>query len=462
MSLNRIYISVLIVLLFCNFPLFSQDTAVTNPENPSTEDSSKKTDVVNPKEAEASLKPKHDKLHEKIPIDFGVFLDGYYNMNMNYPTATSQNYTTQAVQNNSFAINLAHVEGKLDTEKFRGRLAFQYGTSVNNNYANETTNQKYSNQFSVRNIQEAYVGVKLGKKTWLDGGIYFGNIGFESWISGYNWVYTRALVLDNVPYYSTGLRLTHELTDKLAIQFHLMNGWQNITDNNKDKAVGFQMVYKITDKMKFTYNNFIGNETSSPATTDSTGTVYMPAKVHVNDYVNYSPYTRNTRYYHNFIYHYDVTDRFGIAGSFDVGYQIRGTRDVYNPFIPSDYNSSHPYYKSHSNSFRQWYDGTLWIMYKFADEWRIAGRVERYVDRENANVPIVKQSSEFTKYPGRRPNGFQVSGISLNFDYMPNEYAMLRTEFKYMKSMDPIYDYQNSSDLSRHEKKIVFAMSLRY
>ena len=36
-----------------------------------------------------------------------------------------------------------------------------------------------------------------------------------------------------------------------------------------------QVAYKISDKMKFTYNNFIGNETTAPTKTDTIGTVYM-------------------------------------------------------------------------------------------------------------------------------------------------------------------------------------------
>ncbi|HMV41194.1 MAG TPA: porin [Leptospiraceae bacterium] len=412
------------------------------------------TRVLNPKDKEQEIKIDDKKLNTKLPIDFGVFVDGYYNANLNRPTATAQNYTTQAIQNNSFAINLAHIEGKLDAEKFRARLALQTGTSVNANYSNETTNQKYSNQNSVRNIQEAYVGIKLGKRTWIDAGIYMGNIGFEAWVSSYNWVYTRAIVLDNVPYYSTGVRISHEVTDKLSVQLHIMNGWQNITDNNKDKALGMQVAYKITDKMKFTYNNFIGNETSAPTKTDAIGTVYMYSKG--------LGYTRNTRYYQNFIYHYDITDRFSIAASFDIGFQIRGTAEKYNPAIPSSINPNYPYYTAHSNAYKRWYDGTLWVTYRLFPEWRISGRLERYVDREGANVPVVKQSAIFSKEPGKKPNGFEVGAISLNLDYIPNEYAMIRFEVKYRKSSDPLFDYADSADLSRHEKMFISAMTFKY
>jgi len=435
----------------------------SNASNPKETKPTTDSEVLNPKQKEQENKIDPNKLNLKVPLELGVFVDGYYNTNLNRPTATSQNYTTQAVQNNSFAINLAHLDAKLDAERFRGRLALQTGTSVNANYSHETTNQKHSNQNSVRNIQEAYVGIKLGKRTWLDSGIYMGNIGFEAWVSAYNWVYTRALALDNVPYYSTGVRLSHEFTDKLSVQLHIMNGWQNITDNNKDKALGMQVAYKITDKMKFTYNNFIGNETTALTKTDAIGTVYIYSKENLKNYTSpYTPYTRNTRYYHNLIYQYEVTDKLTIAASFDVGFQIRGTSNKYNPFVPPEVNSNYPYYNKHSSAFKQWYDWTLWITYKIFPEWRVSGRLEKYVDREGANVLIVQQSAIYQKEPGKKPNGFQVSAISLNLDYIPNDYTMLRFELKYRQSMDPIFDYAQSSELSRHEKMFISAMTFKY
>jgi hypothetical protein len=437
--------------------LYSEENKLERTEGiKSLQDKGSKTETekkaTNPKEKEQDIQIDPKNGIKKIPIELGIFVDGYYNYNLNRPSATSQNYTTQAIQNDNFAINLAHIEGKLDSEKFRGRLALQYGTSVNANYTNETSNQKNSNQNSVRNIQEAYVGMKLGKKTWLDAGIYLGNIGFEAWASAYNWVYTRAIVLDNVPYYSTGVRLSHEFSDRFSIQLHIMNGWQNITDNNKDKSLGMQFLFKLNLKEKFTYNNFIGNETPSKASTDLTGMVYYS-----NRYT-----TRNTRYYHNFIYQQDVSDRLSFAGSMDVGFQIRGKSDIYNPVIPSDINSTYPYYNSHSNAFRQWYNATLWVTYKLFPEWRTSGRIEKYIDREETNVSIVKQSTNFEKHPGKKSNGFQVFGISLNLDYIPTEYTMLRFELKYRRSMDPIFDYSDSTDLSRIERLFISAMSLKY
>ena len=424
-------------------------------------------EAYNPKELEQLIKKEIDKSKDSSPIRFGAFIDSYYSHNLNKPKITERNYTTQAVRNDEVNINLAHIDAKMEDEKFRGRVALQFGTSVNANYAPESTNQKYSNQLSVRNIQEAYAGIKISKKTWLDAGIYFGHIGFESWISGYNWIYTRALVLDYVPYYSSGFRLSHDISDKLKIQFHLMNGWSIVTDNNKNKSVGMQIAYRPIHHFLFTYNLFIGNEIPTNNTTNSLGQVALEPRGN----------ERNTRYYHNFIGHIDISPRLMVAASFDVGYQRSPNTLEYDPIqtalISRNFNVqlSSPYIqRPSSDAFKQWYNGTFWITYKLTDVWRISGRLERYVDREFVNVTEAKRSEIYNKtpYTERKAggysviNGFQVSGISICLDYNINEIALFRFESKFMKSMDPIFDYKNSSDLSRIERLLITAVTVKY
>ena len=297
----------------------------------------KKAPVVEEMDTKESLHPTNSAPHNVIKV--GAFIDTYYSHNLNKPKLTERNYTTQAVRNDEFNINLAHIDAKIETDNVRGRLALQVGTSVNANYLPETSNQRTSNQVSVRNIQEAYAGIRIAKNTWLDGGIYFGHIGFESWISGNNWMYTRALVLDYVPYYSAGFRLSHDISDKLKVQFHLMNGWSIITDNNKNKSVGMQIYYKPVPHLSFTYNIFVGNEIATSTSTITSGQVNVEPKGN----------ERQTRYYQNYITHYDVTSKFSVAASFDIGFQRNPTKAEYNPILTnlssSLYNYNFGYFK---------------------------------------------------------------------------------------------------------------------
>ncbi|TGL80139.1 outer membrane beta-barrel protein [Leptospira yasudae] len=333
---------------------------------------------------------------------FGFFVDSYYAHNPYRPTSRDNKYLTQPARWDEININLAHIDGKIETDQYRGRLAFQFGNSVNANYKNEVSSEKNSNQVSVRNIQEAYAGIKLAKNLWLDAGIYFGNIGLESWISHSNWNYTRALALDYVPYYSSGFRLSYQYSEKLSFQLHLMNGWSNITETNRDKAIGTQIEYKFTDKFKVVHNTFVGNEAPDNQ-------------------------PRQTRYYNNIIFQYNFTKFFIVAASGDVGIQR-----VPNPGV---------------NAYRQWYHGTFWITYRPIEVFRTSVRLERMYDPEQTILQT-----------GTR-NGFLTSGATLTLDYIPNENAMVRLEGRYFRSYDAVFDRGKSN--SKEEKFVVFAVTVK-
>lgn len=240
-------------------PLYSQEKNSDSFTQPETK--TQISEQTQPRFAEeVPKKETEEQERNKYLPSFGFFIDSYYAHNPYRSNSRDNRYLTQPARWDEGNINLAYVDGKVETNQYRGRVAFQFGNSVNANYKNEVSSEKNSNELSVKNIQEAYAGIKLAKNLWLDGGVYFGNIGLENWISQNNWNYSRALALDYVPYYSSGFRLSYQYSDKLSFQLHLMNGWSNITETNRDKAIGTQIDYKVTDKFKITHNTFVGNE----------------------------------------------------------------------------------------------------------------------------------------------------------------------------------------------------------
>ncbi|EQA73418.1 porin [Leptospira noguchii] len=384
-------------------------TSLTNLQSPTNEKSIDKDssqiqneDFQSKDEIEKNDHSKESPEENKQIPKFGFFIDSYYAHNPYRSSSRDNRYLTQPARWDEINVNLAYIDGKIETDQYRGRVAFQFGNSVNSNYKNEVNSEKNSNEISVRNIQEAYAGIKLAKNLWLDGGIYFGNIGLESWISHNNWNYSRALALDYVPYYSSGFRLSFQYSEKLSFQFHLMNGWSNITETNKDKAIGSQIDYKITDKLKITHNTFVGNEAPDSQ-------------------------ARQTRYYNNLILQYHFTKHFIIAGSGDVGIQR----------VPDP----------GTQAYRQWYHGTFWITWRPVEKFRTSLRLERMFDPEQT---IIQTGSK---------NGFLTSGATITLDYIPNENALVRLEGRYFRSYDAVFDRDRSK--SKEEKFIVFAISVK-
>lgn len=306
-------------------------------------------------------------------IKWGAFLDTYYAQDFNNPKDHEREYTTQPVRSNEFNINLAYIEAAVKAEKTRARLALQYGNSVTKNYSSEPDQD-------VKIFQEAYIGKKIGEKTWIDAGIFLGNIGMESWISKDNYTYTRSLFLDYVPYYSAGVRLEHSLDEKQSFQLQILNGWQNISENNNGKAIGMQYKNLVSEKVTFTYNNFFGDE----------------------EVVGQKPRFRS---YHNFILHYLFSEKWQLLSGFDIGEQSQQDNDGINPWFAT------------SIVLRQVIDANQALAY----------RVEYYNDHHQSNVAT------------NTTNGFEVISSSVNYDYKFDDYTMWRTELRGFYSKDEIY-----------------------
>ena len=199
-------------------------------------------------------------------VTFGGFIDGYYAYDFGRPIdqdrsfASGALFTTQPARHNEFNVNLAFVDAKLDAPRVHGRLALQYGTSVQSNYLAEPRRGTVSGPAVQQFIQEAYAGYRVARTLWIDGGIFFSNLGEEGWISRDNPTYTRSLVADYSPYYSSGVRALWQATPALALRLDVVNGWQNISETNQDKGAGVRIDYTVAPGATLTYYDYVGNE----------------------------------------------------------------------------------------------------------------------------------------------------------------------------------------------------------
>lgn len=200
----------------------------------------------------------------RVSID--GFVDSYYAWDFGRPLTRDRSFvggaafTTQPARHNEFNVNLAFVALKLEAPHYRGRLALQAGTSVQSNYAGEPTVGAISGPSLSRVVQEATVGVQLATRLWIDAGIMFSHMGMEGWISRDNPTYTRSLVAEYSPYYQNGARLTWLVSPRVVAQLNVVNGWQNIAENNEGKGVGARVDVQATASTSFSYYNFLGAE----------------------------------------------------------------------------------------------------------------------------------------------------------------------------------------------------------
>lgn len=307
-------------------------------------------------------------------IFIDAFVDAYYAYDYHHPKTVERSYTTQPLRTEDPNLNLAHLGVNLKEDRLHGRVAAQTGTAVKANTLLESNRR-------LGHIQEAYLGYKIDGKTWVDAGIYLGNIGMESWVSKNNFTYSRSLMLDYVPYYSAGVRVTHDVDEKTHLELHLLQGWQNISETNSGKALGLQF-----KKGAFTYNNFFGDERV------------------------YSNQRSRFRSYHDFIYAVTFSERFKGLFSFDFGTQSQ----------------------QKNGGVDTWLAGAFTFQQKLTEKSYLGYRLEYYSDPHEANVQTLT------------PHGFRVMSASVNFDYHLQKNVLWRSELREFRSRDKIFGSKRS------------------
>jgi len=190
----------------------------------------------------------------------GAFVDAAYAFDANRPATRDRAFTTQPARHNEFNVNLAFVEATVARRRVRGRLAVQAGTSVQANYAAEPRQGAVSGDALSRMLQEAYAGYQFTPTLWVDVGVFYSHIGMETWVSRDNPTYTRSFVADFSPYYSTGVRATWQLSPSVTARVDVVNGWQNISENNDDKSLGLRVDVAANSTTTVSWYAYAGNE----------------------------------------------------------------------------------------------------------------------------------------------------------------------------------------------------------
>ncbi len=189
-------------------------------------------------------------------ITIGGYLDTYYAFDFNKPKNKIIPYFVSSNKHNEFAVNLGYLDLRYSTQRTRARIVTGFGSYMESNYVNE--------KGFFKNIVEASASVCLSKKKniWLDAGVFGSPFTNESAISKDHFLYTRSLAPEYVPYYLAGVKLAIPFNDKWNVYLYLLNGWQQIEDQNNAKSFATQVEYRPTLKHLINWNTYVGDERS--------------------------------------------------------------------------------------------------------------------------------------------------------------------------------------------------------
>ena len=196
----------------------------------------------------------------------GLF-DGNYAYNFNKPSNQNNQFNNGVpsrafdVNSQMFSLNYAEIAVEKKAVPVGFRIDFGFGDTA------RVVNSYEPSSADLEHIQQAFVSLSKDNLQ-LDLGKFVTPLGAEVIETKDNWNYSRGLLFTYaIPFYHFGMRATYAASDKATFAAYVVNGWNNVRDNNPDKSIGLMLTLKPSDKMTFTANYLLGKE--SPADKDN-------------------------------------------------------------------------------------------------------------------------------------------------------------------------------------------------
>ena len=202
-------------------------------------------------------------------VAFNGFLSASYNWNFNQPADRVNAFRVFDFADNYWKLDVAEaVVQKAATRKgdWGFRVDLEAGQSVPEiEAAYGLFRDPDSGQAGHFDIQQAFVSyiAPIGKGLRFDGGKYVTHLGYEviDGYDGWNDNASRSFLFGYaIPFTQTGVRVSYPFSGKLSAQLHFMNGWDEVTDNNRGKTAGLQVAYTPVPALTLTVNGIYGPE----------------------------------------------------------------------------------------------------------------------------------------------------------------------------------------------------------
>jgi hypothetical protein len=189
-------------------------------------------------------------------ISFSGLIDGYYSHNFNNPASGFNTLRNFEVKSRQFALNMIEFSAFHDASPIGFRLDTGFGRAWDVFHATDPGRPDI-----VRFFPQAYVSAK--PPGWggfqIDFGKFYTSVGAELTENNLTWHYGRGFLYTNGPYYHFGARMTKPLTSNFTVGFQLVNGWNNVEDNNTGKTLGFTTAL-TGKKASWLTNIYVGPE----------------------------------------------------------------------------------------------------------------------------------------------------------------------------------------------------------
>ncbi len=194
------------------------------------------------------------------PFKVSGLVDVYYGYNFNHPASHLNQLRNFDVKSNEFSLNMAEFTLEHLPDPLGLRVDVGFGRAF------EIINASETGPSALENIKQVFVSYKPWNKSTfqLDFGKFVTSAGAEVIETYPNWNYSRSLLFAlAVPYYHFGLRATLPAIGPVTPGVQLVNGWNNVEDNNSGKTVGLTAAV-AAGKLTWYNNVYTGVESPEP------------------------------------------------------------------------------------------------------------------------------------------------------------------------------------------------------
>ena len=277
-------------------------------------------------------------------LKFSGLVDGYYAWAFHEEPPQLRSFD---INHNQFSLSYAEVAlWKPVSETSRAGFRVDFGAG---DTADVVNSFEPGDPDFMKHVQQAYVSylIPAGEGITFDFGKFVTPHGAEVIEAPANYNYSRGILFGYaIPFYHMGARLAYPATDKVTLTGYIVNGWNNVHDNNSAKTVGGTIAIAATDRLSFTQSYMVGDEQDDDSD--------------------------DVRHLFDTLFTYKATDQATVLLNFDYARDSVEDADV------------------------DWYGVAAYLNYVIDDRWAVTPRYEFFKDSDGFATGLAQTAQSFT------------------------------------------------------------------
>ena len=382
----------------------------------------------------------------------GVTMDLNYNYSFHQPIDHTNSGSTATFRSNELNVSYIEAGGEFHdpASGARGKLMLQFGSRATGVPRNDNTplRGQYDLYTALRFVTEGYAGMHFNKGHGInvDAGIFKSYVGLLSYNNFENWNYQPSFTSDNTPWFFTGLRVQTFPTDKLKLEYWLINGWQTYGMFNEAPGAGVQLQWRPQEWISILASAYGGYDT--PNTPD-----------------RFRFHTDNSLVLRYRNKHPGLVPKAAFSITADLGFENGGG------VVPFNGDTAKPA----QNFISAMFYNRLWLGQKQQWGWTIGGGYINNPGRYLALLPT--GNAVLTQNPG---DPFEAWDASTTIQFMPNEQITIGVEYVTRHTNVPYFSGHGGvtspngwnapigdpsgyvADLVKDEDRIILSMIVRF